>query len=110
MRRNDILPYRSRLVVASGVRATSGPTGVVWAEELVLCARHLYQSSRYADLAGLEVIPEQHSFDLEGSVSALGGAAALGVRLVDAFDTERWDAVGFPLPGRSIFVSLEARL
>jgi vitamin B12 transporter len=109
-RRNDILPYRSRLVVASGVRATSGPTGVFWAEELVLRARHVYQSSRYADLAGLAVIPEQHSLDLDGSVSALGGAAALGVRLVDVLDTARFDVVGFPLPGRSLFVSLEARL
>src|SRR6185503_4953735 len=76
-RRNDILPYRSRLVLASGVRATTGATGFRYAEELALGARHVYQASRYADLAGLKVVPEQHSFDVDASVSALGGATEL---------------------------------
>jgi len=109
-RKNDILPFRSRLVVASTLRATTGPTGLVWGEELKLAARHLYQSSRYADLAGLAVIPEQHALDLEASLSALDGGALLSARLVNVFDAPRYDVVGFPLPGRSLFVSLEGRL
>jgi iron complex outermembrane receptor protein len=104
------LPFRSRLVVASGVRATTGPTGVRFAEELALRARHVYQSSRYADLAGLAVIPEQHALDLDASASALEGRAVLRARVVNVFDTARYDVVGFPLPGRSFFASFEGRL
>jgi iron complex outermembrane receptor protein len=110
MRKNDILPFRSRLVVSSGLRATTGPTRFFWVEEVVLEARHLYQSSRYADFAGLVVVPEQHSLDLEATVGLLGGSADLQARLVNVLGTPRWDVVGFPLPGRSLFVSLEARL
>ena len=109
-RENDILPFRSRLVLASGIRATTGPTGRSWAEELTLGARHLYQSSRYADLAGLAVIPEQHVIDLDASVAALGGGLVLRARLANVLDGARYDVVGFPLPGRSAFVSLEGRL
>jgi iron complex outermembrane receptor protein len=108
-RQNDILPYRSRLVVASGLRATTGATGLAWAEELTLRARHLYQSSKYADLAGLMVIPEQHSLDLDASVSALEGGIVLRARVANVFDSARYDVVGFPLPGRSFFASLEGR-
>jgi iron complex outermembrane receptor protein len=110
MTRNDILPHRSRLVVALAVRATTGPTGYPFAEELSLGAHHVYQASRYADLAGLKVIPEQHSLDIDASVRTLDGMAALRARMVNALDTRRWDVVGFPLPGRSFFVSLEATL
>jgi iron complex outermembrane receptor protein len=107
---NDILPFQSKLVVASGLFATTGPTGLVWAEELALRIRHLYQSSRYNDRAGLRVIPEQHSLDLDGSVAALDGGLVVRARVVNLFDTARYDVVGFPLPGRSFFTSLEARL
>jgi vitamin B12 transporter len=109
-RKNDVLPFRSRLVLASTLRASTGPTGVVWAEELTLAARYLYQSSRYADLAGLAVIPEQGTLDLEGSTAALDGGVSLSARVVNVFDAARYDVVGFPLPGRSLFVSLEGRL
>jgi iron complex outermembrane receptor protein len=108
-RKNDVLPFRSRLVAASTLRATTGPTGLVWAEALTLAARHLYQSSRYADLAGLRVIPEQQSLDLEASITALHGSALLSARLVNVFDAARYDVVGFPLPGRSFFVAFEGR-
>jgi iron complex outermembrane receptor protein len=106
---NDVLPFQSKLVVASGLFATSGPTGLVWAEVLALRIRHLYQSSRYSDHAGLRVIPEQHSLDLDGSIAALDGGLVLRARVANLFDTARYDVVGFPLPGRSFFMSLEAR-
>jgi vitamin B12 transporter len=108
--RNDILPYRSRLVVALALRTTTGPTGLRFAEELSFGARHVYQSSRYADLAGLAVIPEQHGLDLDAAVSALEGAAVLRTRVTNALDQNRSDVVGFPLPGWSFFVSMEAKL
>jgi vitamin B12 transporter len=107
--RNDILPYRSRLVAALAVRATTGPTGLRFAEELSCGARHVYQASRYADLAGLAVIPEEHGLDVDASVSALEGSVVLRTRVTNVLDQNRWDVVGFPLPGRSVFVSLEAK-
>ena len=110
MRRNRILPYRSRLVAAVAVRASSGPTGLRFAEKLSLGVRHVYQTSRYADLAGLSVIPEQHGLDADAAISALEGAAVLRTRVTNLLDQNRWDVVGFPLPGRSFFASLEARL
>jgi iron complex outermembrane receptor protein len=110
LRKNDILPYRPRLTTAAGVRVTSGPTGYRFAEKLTLGTRFLYWASSYADFAGLAVIPEQHTLDLDGSMSALEGALTLRARVVNVLDSARFDVVGFPLPGRSVFVSLEARL
>jgi iron complex outermembrane receptor protein len=108
--KNDVLPFQSRLVVASGLFATSGPTGLVWAEELGLRLRHLYQSNRYANHAGTALIPEQHTLDLDASVAALEGGLVVRARIVNLLDTARYDVVGFPLPGRSAFMSIEARL
>ena len=78
--------------------------------ELTFRARHVYQSNRYADLAGLAVIPEQHSLDLEASLSALRGGIVLRARVVNVTGASRYDVVGFPLPGRSFFTSFEGRL
>lgn len=108
--KNDVLPFQSKLAVASGLFATSGPTGLVWAEKLELRLSHLYQSNRYANRAGTALIPEQHTLDLDASVAALEGGLVLRARVVNLFDTARYDVVGFPLPGRSFFTSLEARL
>jgi vitamin B12 transporter len=105
---NDILPFRSRFIVAPRVRAdwkrhsrdgVSGLGGEV---------RALYQSSRYADPAGLEVIGQQTTVDLEAWVSWFDGLLTVRGRVADLFDAQRTDIVGYPLPGRSIYFGLEA--
>jgi iron complex outermembrane receptor protein len=69
--------------------------------------RYTYQSSRYADPAGLIVIPHQGSLDLEAEARVLQEHLALRARLADLFDQRRFDVIGYPLPGRSFYASGE---
>lgn len=106
---NDILPFLSRamaFVRAEYVWQVGSPRTF---ESLSLGSRTYYQSSRYADPAGLGVIPSQSFTDLE-LVARGFNAFVLRGRLSNLFDAERFDVVGFPLPGRSGFVSLEVNL
>jgi iron complex outermembrane receptor protein len=106
---NDILPHHSRLIFAAALRATTPKLGSLWLHRAAAGTNFVYQSSRYADPAGLGVIPAQSSLDLDATLAAFGGRAVLRARVADLFDTERFDVVGFPLPGRSAFFSLELR-
>jgi iron complex outermembrane receptor protein len=105
---NDVLPFQSRLVVAprlwAEIRRPFRSIGRARAE-----LRWIYQSSRYGDAAGLAVIPEQSSFDAELLATTADEILTLRVRAADLLDARRFDVVGFPLPGRSIFFSLEAQ-
>jgi len=106
---NDIYPYHSRLVAAPGLAAISPGFDNRWVNQASLGAKLVYQSNRYGDLAGLAVIPEQASLDLDAAVLVLESTLWLRGRVTDVFDARRYDVVGFPLPGRSVFVSLEVR-
>ena len=75
-----------------------------------LGARLLYQSNRFVDRAGLAVVPEQYDFDADLALESHDEALALRLRVANVLDRARWDVVGFPLPGRSVFASAEARL
>ncbi len=106
---NDILPFRSRLIVAPRLRADwkwhnragiSGVGGEV---------SGLYQSSRYVDPAGLGVIGEQVTVDAEADVTFFDGLLVARARLADLFDAVRTDIIGYPLPGRSAYAGLEAK-
>jgi vitamin B12 transporter len=106
--RNDVLPFVSRLVVVPSLAVSVDVDGRalrrVGAE-----LRYLYQSSRFADAAGLAVIPAQGSLDAEAGVELAVGHAAVRarVRVANVLNELRFDVVGFPLPGRSAFASLE---
>jgi vitamin B12 transporter len=104
--KNDILPFQPRLVAAPALEAST-PKLDSWLSRAVLGVRLLYQSSRYADLAGLKVIPEQASLDLDLALISKGGVCVVRGRISDVLDAQRFDAVGFPLPGRSVFASFE---
>jgi iron complex outermembrane receptor protein len=104
---NDVLPFLSRLVLVPRA-AGEWRTGLFWADRIRAEVRWVYQSSRYADAAGLAVIPEQSSLDAELLAQARGGAWTVRVRAADLLDAQRFDVVGFPLPRRSAFASLEA--
>jgi iron complex outermembrane receptor protein len=105
---NDVLPYRSRLVVAPQLRAdwkrrgSQGVTGAGGSAGLV------YQSSRYADPAGLGVIDPQTTVDVDAYVAFFGGVLTIRGRVADLFDAPRTDIVGYPLPGRSAYFGMEA--
>jgi iron complex outermembrane receptor protein len=106
---NDVLPFESRLVFVPRLAADwqDGAARVGPFARLRAEVRWVYQASRYADMAGLAVIPAQSSLDAE--LLARSGDERFTVRLraTDLLGTPRFDVVGFPLPGRSAFVSLE---
>lgn len=105
--KNDILPL-SRLTLC-GLVSLQGELDREWLSLATFGVRVWHQSSRYVDPAGLGVIPEQTSFDLEASATTLRALTARA-RIANLFSTRRFDSVGFVLPGRSLFVSVEAKL
>ncbi|HEU4409082.1 MAG TPA: TonB-dependent receptor [Polyangiaceae bacterium] len=106
---NDVLPFQSRLTLAPRVRAFRGPLPRLGLSSASLSASYLHQASRYADPAGLVVLPAQGSFDLEAEVELLGRHIAVRARAANLFDQARFDLVGYPLPGRAAYLALEAR-
>jgi len=106
--KNSILPFQPRLVVTPALEAITPKLGT-WVNRASFGARLVYQASRYGDDAGLRVIPEQAPVDLDAALVVLEGALVLRARASDVFDAQRFDALGFPLPGRSAFVSFEVR-
>jgi iron complex outermembrane receptor protein len=103
---NDILPFESRLVLVPRL-AAEWPRRTTRPLRLRAELRWVYQASRYADSAGLAVIPEQSSLDAELLAKTGDDRFTVRVRASDLLDTARFDVVGFPLPGRSAFASLE---
>ncbi|MGC4094973.1 MAG: TonB-dependent receptor [Polyangiaceae bacterium] len=106
---NDILPLLSRLTLSLngsarydiGRRAIASVTGTL---------RLSYQSSRYGTESGKGVIPEQASVDLEAAAVGVARVLTTRLRIANLFDAHRFDIVGFPLPGRSGFISMEIKL
>lgn len=105
---NDILPFRSRLVAVPRLRADWKRTSREGPSAIGGEARAVYQASRYADPAGLGVIDDQVSFDLEAYVAWFNGALTTRARIADLFDARRTDIIGYPLPGRSAYFGVEA--
>jgi vitamin B12 transporter len=106
---NDILPFRSRLIVSPHVEFRTqafAPAGVNLAR---LDVRYVYQSSRYADEAGLVIIPSQASLDLEGELRFLGEHLLTRVRVANVLDQTRLDVIGYVLPPRACYMTAEVR-
>ncbi len=107
---NNILPYRSRLITGPRIRVDwkNQPTSFI--SSLGGEVRAQYQSSRYVDPAGLGVIGEQTSVNLEAFSSFFQKAIMVRARIADLFDSQRTDIIGYPLPGRSIYFGIETSL
>jgi vitamin B12 transporter len=103
-----VLPFQPRLVFSPGI-AYASSLDFESVDRVALYARYVHQASRYADRAGLAVIPAQGNLELGGEAE-LFHALVARVRVNNALDQNRFDVVGFPLPGTSLFASLEARL
>lgn len=103
---NDILPYRSRLIVVPRVRSETQRLGRI-VNKIGAEIRYVYQSNRYADPAGLALIDEQGSCDFEAEAWG-ADRVAMRLRIANMLNQRRTDVVGYPLPGRSAFVGLEA--
>src|SRR5262249_7812577 len=107
---NDLLPFHSRFVGVVGLTLSSNAYVPGHIDRTGARASLLHQSSRYADPAGLVVIPAQTTLDLELEQGFSGEAIKGRLRVADALDAERFDVVGYPLPGRSVFASMEVLL
>jgi iron complex outermembrane receptor protein len=105
---NDLLPYQPRVVLAPRLELGS-KFGSFPIESGKLSVAYFYEASHYADPAGLNVIPEQGSLDVEAEVSAMNNHVAIRGRVANVFDQKRMDLIGFPLPGRAAYGSLEAK-
>jgi vitamin B12 transporter len=107
---NDLIPYQSRFSGSAFLEGFVTP-GLPWLGRAGLDARFTHRSSRFADPAGLLVLPASSALDL-GASWAFGREATCSLRaaLDDAFDAHRFDFIGYPVPGRRFHVSLEAVL
>jgi iron complex outermembrane receptor protein len=76
-------------------------------QRLAALARVHHRSSRFADPAGLIVIPSQTSTDFELRAELWEHHLSWRLALQNAFDVQSFDTVGLPLPGRSLYSSLE---
>jgi vitamin B12 transporter len=106
---NDILPFMSRLVLAPRLLVTSGDLEGQVLKRAEASVDLTYLSNRFADAAGLIVIPEQATLGATAALSWLSGVVVTRLRLANLTDAQRFDIVGYPLPGRSVYGSLEVR-
>jgi vitamin B12 transporter len=107
---NDVLPFRARFVALARLRFESEKLPLRVPRAVALELRHNHQSSRYADRAGLVVLPAQQVSDAELDLLLDEGCTHLRLRASNLFDARRFDVVGYPLPGRTLFASLEVTL
>lgn len=104
---NDVLPFSSRLVLAPRLLLTTGTARGALLARADLALDLVYLSNRFADAAGLSVIPEQTTLGLATAWTWFSGALVTRARVANALDAERFDVVGYPLPGRSFYLSME---
>jgi vitamin B12 transporter len=102
---NDILPFLSQVTASArlGYERSFDELRILDGFRTAFVVIH--QSSRFADPAGLGVIPSQTFGDLEAGVAAFDGLSLTQVRISNLWNTQRFDVVGFPLPGRSFFIN-----
>lgn len=108
--KNDLVPYQSRFFGTLFVEAFTEPGGH-WLARAGLDARFNHRGSRFADPAGLLVLPASSTLDLGASFS-FGRNRNLSLRTAvdDVFDARHFDFIGYPVPGRRVHASLEVAL
>lgn len=106
-RANDVLPMMSRLVFVPtlGLRTPEIDSRVF--EQARLDAEWVHRSNRYADAAGLVVLPGDDTLSLTLAVDWFSELLVTRARVENVLGCARFDVVGYPLPSRSAFVSAE---
>ena len=104
---NDLLPFRSRLIVAPRITGHLGKRRELGLDDATLGVAWIHQSSRVADPAGLVTIPAQDTVDVDAALAF--HTSALRLRVANVLDSARFDVVGYPLPGRSVHLAWEVR-
>ncbi|HSC86006.1 MAG TPA: TonB-dependent receptor, partial [Polyangiaceae bacterium] len=102
---SDLIPLLSRLTWYGELESYVEDWGLLDRAWLTIGLR--YRGGRVADPAGLIVIGEQLVTDLTAGMLYLERHVAFRARLENLFDVAQFDTVGYPLPGRSVYGSLE---
>lgn len=102
---NDIIPFQSRLVSTTRFELHADALGFL--DRGAVGSTLDYRSSRYADPAGLVVLPEQWLVGFDVAAWTWDARLRLAASLENALDRRQIDVVGYPLPGRSYHASAE---
>ncbi len=104
--KNDIIPYRSRLVADVLVEFHTQLMALGLTRAGIF-ARGAHRSSRYEDAAGLIIIPHSTTYDF--GLSAMLASLPVSIRATayNVFNQLTFDVVGYPLPPRTLMVSAE---
>src|SRR6185436_10458223 len=101
----DLVPYRSRLMLSELVEVYVEGRGTL--RRAGLDARLSYRSERVADPVGLIVLSSSTSLDLGASLALWDELFTLRAAVDDVLDAHHFDAIGYPLPGRTVHASAE---
>jgi vitamin B12 transporter len=104
--RNDLLPYQAQVTLSPRVELRGQFRGKV-VKVATASATYFYESSRYADRAGLIVMPPQGSLDVETELRLWTEHVAVRGRVANALGQTRFDLIGYPLPGRAAYLAME---
>jgi vitamin B12 transporter len=102
---NDIIPFQSRMVSTTRFELHADELGVL--DRAALGSTLDYRSSRYADPAGLVVLPESWMLGFDAAAWTWDARFRLAASVENALDRQQIDVVGYPLPGRSYHLSAE---
>lgn len=104
---NDILTLQPRMSAAPALTLEQS-FDTLHLEHVALIGRYVYQSNRYAAPAGNALLPEQGSLELQLDAFWLKRQLATRLRFDNALNEQpRLDALGAPLPGRSVYLNIE---
>jgi len=104
---NHVLPYQQRMSLTPRVEWRSRYRGLVSSSRLASALQ--LTSSRYADSAGLVVIPAQAAWEADAQLGLSDDRLVVRGRLSNLLDQAHFDLIGFPLPGRAAYIALEAQ-
>jgi vitamin B12 transporter len=106
--KNDIIPFRSRLVADAGLEVhTSHLPASLGLSRAAVSFRGTHRGSRYQDAAGLIIIPHSTTFDLGICVLLRQLPLSIRASVYNLFDQPSFDVVGYPLPPRSVMLGAE---
>jgi len=106
--RNDIVPYRSRLVIDSTLEVhTRRTTEAIGLSRASVFIRGTHRGSRYQDQAGLIIIPHSTTFDAGLGLTLAQIPLTLRATVCNVFDRSIFDIVGYPLPPRTVVLGAE---
>jgi vitamin B12 transporter len=104
--RNDLLPYQPQIALSPRVELHARFLHSV-VDSAKASVSYFYESSRYADRAGLIVVPEQGSLDVATELRLSPAHLSISARLANVLGQTRFDLIGYPLPGRAAYLAME---